>query len=82
MHVAHEYVDKNKEDTYLNYELFYESLGRHEDRLKNLYFIYAVVLRAVNRAEPILRAYSYDTGLDKVQDKLAPEIMDEFLNMT
>lgn len=68
MHVAHEYVEKNKEETYLNYELFHESLGKHEDRLKNLFFIYAVVLRAVNRAEPILRAYSYDTGLNKSLD--------------
>jgi len=50
--------------------------------VKNLYFIYAVVLRAINRAEPILKAYDYDTHLSTEEDKKTPELMSSLLQMT
>ncbi len=37
-------------------------LGNYPDRLENLQFALAVVLRAVNKATPILLNYSYETG--------------------
>jgi hypothetical protein len=41
--------------------MYLSGIGAHEDRIKNLYFLFAVVLRAVNRAAPMLKAYDYDT---------------------
>ena len=57
-------------------------IGHHPDRLKNLYFIYAVVMRAINRAEPILKAYNYNTGLDPLQDETTSLYIDTLLNNT
>lgn len=58
MHVSTHYQDlKGNNDTYPNHAMYYESLGKHPERVKNMFFLYAAVLRAINRAEPILRSY-------------------------
>jgi Endoplasmic Reticulum Oxidoreductin 1 (ERO1) len=61
MHVSTNYMEANKNESTPNHEMYYRSIGAYPDRIKNLYFVYAVVLRAINRAEPILRAYEYET---------------------
>jgi ERO1-like protein alpha len=62
--------------------MYLSSIGKHEDRLRNLFFLYAVVLRAVNRAEPILKAYDYDTHLNLTEDEQTPELLDSLLKMS
>ena len=49
--------------------MFLKTIGYFPDRIRNLYFLYAVVIRAINRASPILLAYDYDTGLDAQYDE-------------
>jgi Endoplasmic Reticulum Oxidoreductin 1 (ERO1) len=63
MHVASNYIDfkVNSSHMYPNHARYIEAIGRYPERLKNLFFLYAVVLRAINRAEPILRSYEYQT---------------------
>jgi len=68
MHVSRNFYDARTNSTHVNYKMFLESLGKHEDRLKNLFFVYAAVVRAVNRADPLLKKYDYQTGLDKLED--------------
>lgn len=62
MHVSTHYSEnsngqQNSSNTSPNHDRYHEAIGSHPERLKNLYFLYAVVLRAVNRAEAILRSY-------------------------
>lgn len=62
--------------------MYLNMLGKHEDRIKNLYFIYAVVMRAINRAEPILKAYDYSTRLDQAEDEKTGFLIEKLLNNT
>lgn len=62
--------------------MYVSAIGKHPDRLRNLYFLYAVVLRAVNRAAPILQAYDYDTHLNHTEDVITPELVEKLLNIT
>ena len=82
MHVATHYHDFKANISFSNHDLYINSIGSHPDRLKNLFFLYAVVLRAVNRAEPILRAYEYQTEVDPEQDKETSTIANKLLNIT
>lgn len=61
MHVAKNFYDQKTNYASPNHAMYLNVVGNHEDRLKNLYFLFAVVLRAVNRAAPMLRAYDYET---------------------
>lgn len=76
MHVTSNFVHTNTNETGPNHELYMKLIGYHPDRLKNLFFLYAVILRAINRAEPILRSYDYATEIDPLQDQEVPIITD------
>ena len=41
---------------------FTQKLGKHPERIHNLYFALVVMMRAVNKAAPILREFDYSTG--------------------
>ena len=56
--------------------MYLNSIGKYPERLKNLYFLYAVVLRAVNRAESVLKAYDYDTHLNQSEDVQTPDLLE------
>jgi ERO1-like protein alpha len=45
-----------------NTAVFDDKLGHHPERIENLQFALAIVLRAVNKATPLLLNYSYETG--------------------
>lgn len=65
MHVSTNYADlKDHNSSYPNHTMYVKSIGQHKDRVKNLFFLYAVVLRAINRAESILTSFEYQTMLD------------------
>jgi ERO1-like protein alpha len=59
MHIASNYIDFKANNTYPNHDMYFKGIGSHPERLKNMYFLYAVVLRAINRAESLLRSYEY-----------------------
>lgn len=61
MHVSRNFIDVKTQHSSPNHAMYLSSIGSHPDRIKNLYFIYAVILRALNRAAPILSAYEYET---------------------
>lgn len=64
MHVSKNFFDQKTQTSNPNHALYLNSLGQHPDRIKNVFFLYAVLLRAINRAAPILSAYDYDTQLN------------------
>jgi len=49
MHVAHDFFDTRSNSSFSNIEYYESAIGQFKGRLKNLFFIYAVVLRSVNR---------------------------------
>jgi ERO1-like protein alpha len=75
MHVATNFYDPKLNEEKPNHPMYLNAIGKHPDRVKNLFFLYAVVLRAINRAEPILKSYDYDTKLHRDEDKETPELM-------
>lgn len=48
MHVATNYIDAEKNISYPNHDMYLNSIGNHPDRLKNLHFVYALVVRSIN----------------------------------
>ena len=65
MHIASNYFDSETNTTYMNHSMYLNTLGTHPDRLKNLHFLYALVVRAVSRIHDQLLFHDYSTGLCK-----------------
>lgn len=84
MHVASNFIDfkVNSSFTYPNHERYIEAIGNYPERVKNLFFLYAVILRAINRAEPILRTYEYETNLDSQLDGKTQQYANELIDIT
>jgi|LauGreDrversion4_2_1035121.scaffolds.fasta_scaffold223967_1 hypothetical protein len=82
MHVSTNYMDFRLNTSYSNHEMYLNSIGKHSDRVKNLFFIYAAVLRALNRAEPILRSYEYETKINTEQDGETANLANDLLDIT
>ena len=57
MHVATNYVDLQKNVTSPNYSLYLSTIGNFTERLRNLYFLYSVVLKSIHKAELSLTNY-------------------------
>lgn len=43
-------------------DMYIQRIGQHPDRLNNLYFTFLFMLRAVDKAAPLLQALNYSTG--------------------
>ncbi len=82
MHVSTHYQDSKGNETYPNHDLYYKNIGAYPDRVKNMFFLYAATLRAINRAEPILRSYQYDTELVPEEDIETHTIANQLLDIT
>jgi hypothetical protein len=66
MHVSRNFYDAATNSSRTNHNMYLNSIGKHEDRVKNLFFVYAAALRAVNIGGEILKNYNYKTGLDPI----------------
>jgi hypothetical protein len=53
MHVATNYVEKGTMSP--NFDLYMRTIGMYPDRLRNLYFLYSLILKAVKKGELILK---------------------------
>jgi len=82
MHVAANYYDQDTDKIFMNHSMYFNSLGKHQDRLKNLHFVYALVVRAVNRVHEQLLFNNYTTGLCEQNDQLALIYMTNLLAKT
>ena len=67
-HISDGYIDfKNKnfdgtENKYPNHELYFWLVGNFPDRIRNLYYYYSFLMRAVNAASERLLDYNLRTG--------------------
>ena len=75
-------MDFRLNTSYANHEMYLNSIGQHQERVKNLFFLFSVVLRAVNRAEPIIRSYEYQTKLDPELDSETVHIANDLLDIS
>ena len=68
-HISEKFEDLMTHEYSSNNTYFLEKVGDHKDRVKNLHFIYAAVIKAVGMMEPVLLNTDYQTGLDNKADK-------------
>ena len=91
-HICWEYLNQTTGEWGPNLQCYKDRLHKHADRVSNLYFNYALVLRAVTKLGPSLKDYTFCSGdpeqdrdtKSKVQHLLsqagaAPQIFDESL---
>lgn len=62
IHICAEYLDQTSGEWRPNLECFITRIAEHPERLQNVYFNYVLMLRALRKAAPYLRAYNYTTG--------------------
>jgi len=55
-------ISKDDDRTAPNLEVFEEKLGNYPERINNLYFAFAFLLRALNKASPLLNEFDYSIG--------------------
>lgn len=91
-HICYDYLNQTTGEWAPNLQCYKERLHNYPDRVSNLYFNYALVLRAVTKLGPYLKNYTFCSG-DPAQDRLtkakvqaltskasaAPQIFDESL---
>lgn len=54
--------DKDRNHLYPNITIYFDKVGNHKDRIRNLYYYYSVLLRALNIEKEFLVNYNYNTG--------------------
>jgi len=83
MHVASNFLDPLGNDTaYANHSMYFEQIGKHPERLKNLHFVYALAIRALNIVHDQLIEHDYTTGLCYEQDQLTQVYIMDLLSST
>jgi ERO1-like protein beta len=68
-HLCWDYLNQTTGEWGPNLSCYIERLHKHPDRISNLYFNYALVLRAVAKLGPYLKTYTFCSG-DPAQDQM------------
>ena len=76
-HIAENFFKDGKYQP--NIVLFTKSVGGWPDRVKNIYFTFLFLLRAVKKVQPQLLEYDYFTS-NQDDDKKIPELLTSLLN--
>ncbi|KAK1389199.1 Endoplasmic reticulum oxidoreductin-1 like [Heracleum sosnowskyi] len=80
IHIAADYLLDEKTNMWgENLELMYDRILRYPDRVRNLYFTFLFVLRAVTKASDYLDQAEYDSG-NHAEDVKAQSLMHQLLN--
>lgn len=84
MHVSSNYHPGNDPNAtlYANYTMFHNAIGNHADRLKNLHFVYALTVRALNLVHDQLIQHEYRSGMCMDKDELTSNYIIELLTHT
>ena len=80
-HLSELYVDFDINATYPNTQMYFEKVGDHPDRIKNLYFSFTILLRGLNIANDFLRTYNFSTG-SFIEDASANKQVTELLELS
>jgi ERO1-like protein alpha len=81
MHIASHWTEESNE-TFRNYTAYYEGLGKYPDRIKNMHFVYALTVRALNLVANELVDHDYTTGLCEKNDSMTGIYMMDLLANT
>ena len=73
-HLCHDYLNQTTGQWGPNLECYKERLHNHPERISNLYFNYALTLRAVNKLKDYIQDYTFCTG-DTVEDRRTKQIV-------
>jgi len=66
-HLCHDYLNQTTGEWGPNLQCYKERLHKHPERISNLYFNYALVLRAVGKLKDHIQDYTFCTG-DPIED--------------
>ena len=67
-HVSANFFRPDTDVPYKNTTYFRERIGNHPERVKNLHFIYAATVRAIEVIQNQMLKHDYKTGLNNVED--------------
>ncbi|ORY01399.1 endoplasmic reticulum oxidoreductin 1 [Basidiobolus meristosporus CBS 931.73] len=81
VHICDEYFDQATGQWGTNLECFHERVGRYPERIENMYFNYAIILRALNKMSTYLQRYDYCSG-DPKEDHNVKVILDTILALS
>ncbi|KAK1809705.1 endoplasmic oxidoreductin-1 [Friedmanniomyces endolithicus] len=73
-HLCHDYLNQTTGQWGPNLQCYKERLHEHPERLSNLYFNYALVLRAVGKLRDYVQDYTFCSG-DPEQDQLTKDMI-------
>ncbi|KAL0076040.1 endoplasmic reticulum Oxidoreductin 1-domain-containing protein [Phycomyces blakesleeanus] len=76
LHICDEWFNRTSGEWGPNLDCFVNRIGSHPERLQNVYFTYALVLRAVTKAGHFLDQYDFYTGDDKEDIKVKSMVHD------
>ncbi|OAD03632.1 hypothetical protein MUCCIDRAFT_143593, partial [Mucor lusitanicus CBS 277.49] len=76
IHICHEWFDRETGIWGPNLDCFVNRIGSHPERLQNVYFTYALLLRAVSKIGPYLDKYEYRTGSEQEDEKTRLMVQD------
>ncbi|KAI7891296.1 endoplasmic reticulum Oxidoreductin 1-domain-containing protein [Mucor mucedo] len=69
IHICNEWFDRETGVWGPNLDCFVNRIGSHPERLQNVYFTYALLLRAVQKLGPYLDQYDFRTGSNAEDQK-------------
>ncbi|KAI8089114.1 endoplasmic reticulum Oxidoreductin 1-domain-containing protein [Halteromyces radiatus] len=81
IHICDEYFDRTTGKWGPNLECFVQRIGAHPERLGNIYFTYALVLRAVTKLDSYLAQYPFQTG-DQIEDEHTRALIRDLISST
>lgn len=73
-HLCHEYLNQTTGEWGPNLQCYQDRMLAHPERVSNLYFNYALVLRAVGKLKDYVQEYTFCTG-DPTQDTKTKEMI-------
>ena len=78
-HISEAFEDPASGDLINNQTYFLEAVGDHPDRVKNLHFVYAAVVKAVTLMEQTLIQNDFHTGLGAQEDARTKRLISDLL---
>ncbi|KAG0166658.1 hypothetical protein DFQ28_008605 [Apophysomyces sp. BC1034] len=79
IHICDEFFNQTTGQWGPNLDCFVNRIGSHPERLQNVYFTYAIVLRAITKLEGYLKEYTFCTG-DQQDDQRIKAMVDDLIN--
>lgn len=78
-HICTEWLNRTSGEWQPNLDCFIHRVGKFPERVNNVYFNYAVVLRAIKKLEPYLRDYTFCSS-NKTEDEHTRALLDKVLS--